>query len=214
MGKQFRVFIIIPKVNMTEIAVFLHKTCLYKQVISHDQPFSHNKYTLDDIVHFRSAEIMDQLFNSGINVSKIDAISSIGGMLKPMEGGTYIVTDTMIADLKRNYSGLKAYFNVEQIDDVFHVLQNNNIKHDEVISAMTYQIAKEIGSMATVLQGEVDGIVLTGQLATLNVITNLIIKRVSWIADTFTYPGEYDLQAIHEGTLRVLHREVKAKYYS
>src|SRR5699024_573251 len=111
-------------------------------------------------------------------------------------------------------SGLKAYFNMDDIDQIIDQLRNETSQHQSVINAMTYQISKEIGAMAAALGGNVDGIVLTGHLAAMEQITNLIIKKTSWISDVFLYPGEYDIQALHEGALRVLYGQEKAIYYS
>ncbi|MEN1970148.1 butyrate kinase [Lentibacillus sp. N15] len=100
--------------------------------------------------------------------------------------------------------GLKAYLNT----DTTHV----NTK-EAIYNAMAYQIAKEIGSMSTVLKGAVDAIVLTGDLAYEKSFIDLISQRVHWIADTFVYPGENELQALNEGVLRVLRHEESAKIY-
>src|SRR5699024_2957279 len=105
MGKQYRILVIIPKINTTEIAVFLDNTCIYKQLLTHEQILTNKDLSLVETVIHRTEEIITQLFNSAINLSIIDAVSSIGGMLKPVEGWTYCITDTMIADLKQNYSG-------------------------------------------------------------------------------------------------------------
>lgn len=78
---------------------------------------------------------------------------------------------------------------------------------------MAYQISKEIGSMAAVLAGKVHGVVLTGELANSEWLTDFITERVHWIADVFIYAGEYDIQALNAGTLRVLRLEEQPILY-
>jgi len=78
---------------------------------------------------------------------------------------------------------------------------------------MAYQISKEIGAMATVLNGEVDYIVLTGGLAGSNLLIDWIKRRIGFIAPVIIYPGENEMLALAQGALRVLRREEEAKEY-
>ena len=82
-----------------------------------------------------------------------------------------------------------------------------------VYEAMAYQIAKEIGSAATVLEGKVDAIILTGGLAYGSEFIELISSKIEWIADIIVFPGEDELQALAEGAIRVLSGEEEAKSY-
>jgi butyrate kinase len=72
---------------------------------------------------------------------------------------------------------------------------------------MAYQIAKEIGALATVVCGQVDAILFTGGMAHSAYFTDLIVKRVGFIAKPFFYPGEDEMEALAYGVLRVLGRE-------
>ncbi|MEF3245307.1 MAG: butyrate kinase [Caldisericaceae bacterium] len=82
-----------------------------------------------------------------------------------------------------------------------------------VYEAMAYQVAKTIGEMATVLEGKVDAIVLTGGLANSEMLVNWIKERVSFISQVLIYPGEDEMTALLEGALRVLRGEEKEKTY-
>ena len=55
---------------------------------------------------------------------------------------------------------------------------------------MCYQIAKEIGMEATVLEGKVDEIILTGGLAYDKRLVKIVKKRVEFIAPVVVYAGE------------------------
>jgi len=67
--------------------------------------------------------------------------------------------------------------------------------------------------MATVLNGRVDQIILTGGIAYSPVVVNEIKKRVEWISDITVYPGEDELLALAQGAIRVLDGEEEAKIY-
>jgi butyrate kinase len=72
---------------------------------------------------------------------------------------------------------------------------------------MVYQIAKEIGAMATVLDGGVDALLLTGGMAHSQRLVSALSEHVGWIAPIVVYPGEDELQALTEGVLRTLRHE-------
>jgi butyrate kinase len=82
-----------------------------------------------------------------------------------------------------------------------------------IYEAMAYQIAKEIGAMATVLRGEVDAIVVTGGVAHSEMLLGWIRSRVAWIAPVLTYPGEDEMLALAQGALRVLKGEEEVRWY-
>ncbi len=82
-----------------------------------------------------------------------------------------------------------------------------------IFDAMAYQVAKEIGRCATVLQGKVDAILLTGGIAYGKYIVEYIKERVEFISQVVVYPGEDELLALAEGGLRVLTGQEAAKEY-
>ncbi|MEI3611766.1 butyrate kinase [Pseudogracilibacillus sp. SO30301A] len=110
--------------------------------------------------------------------------------------------------------GLKAYLHTDNITEVEKRIRNNDKYAKKVFEAMAYQISKEIGAMAVVLSGKVHGIVLTGEIARSEILTEFITEKINWIADAFIYPGEYDIQALNAGTLRVLRQEERPKIYN
>jgi butyrate kinase len=72
-----------------------------------------------------------------------------------------------------------------------------------VLEGMAYQVAKEIGAMATVLEGDVDVIVLTGGLAHNQAIVRWVTARVGFIAPVELVPGENELEALNDAYLRL-----------
>jgi len=83
----------------------------------------------------------------------------------------------------------------------------------EVFEAMAYQIAKEIGAMATVLRGSPDAIVLTGGLASSALLTGWIRERIEFLGPVIISPGQDEMQALAMGVLRVLRGEEEARDY-
>jgi butyrate kinase len=79
--------------------------------------------------------------------------------------------------------------------------------------AMAYQISKEIGSMATVLSGVVDAILITGGVAHNPALTADIKARVGFIAPVFIYPGEDEMRALAQNGSMLLSGKITAKGY-
>ncbi len=110
-------------------------------------------------------------------------------------------------------AGLVGYLGTNDGRDVEKMIAEGDKKAALIFRAMAYQIAKEIGGMATVLKGDIDYIVLTGGLAHSKRLTGMITDMVGFIAPVKLHPGEDEMQALAEGTLRVLAGEEEAKIY-
>ncbi len=83
----------------------------------------------------------------------------------------------------------------------------------EVVEAMAYQVAKEIGAMATLFSGFLDGIIITGGMANAESFVEMITKKISFLAPVMILPGEEELEALAAGALRVLRGEENALKY-
>jgi len=109
--------------------------------------------------------------------------------------------------------GLFAYLGTNDVEKVEEMIRAGDETAKLVYKAMTYQVAKEIGSMSVVMKGNVDGIILTGGLANSKMLTAWIKERTQFIAPVFIYPGEDEMSALAEGGLRVLRKEEEVKRY-
>jgi butyrate kinase len=107
--------------------------------------------------------------------------------------------------------GLVSYLGTTDLVEVERRIANGDERAALVFEAMAYQIAKEIGAMATVLEGRVDAILLTGGMAHSKALVGMVTKATGWIAPVAVYPGEEELLALAEGALRVLRGEETAR---
>ena len=78
---------------------------------------------------------------------------------------------------------------------------------------MAYQVAKSVGSMAAVLEGDVDGILITGGIAHDRWFVQEVVKRVERFAPVHIYPGEDEMKALESNALRVIKGEMIPKVY-
>lgn len=83
-----------------------------------------------------------------------------------------------------------------------------------VYSAFQYQIAKSIGAMAAVLDGEVDAIILTGGISHDKALVDNLRKKCGFIAPVMVHAGEFEMEALAAGALRVLRGEEQALDYT
>ena len=81
-------------------------------------------------------------------------------------------------------------------------------------NAMIYQIIKEIGAMAAALYGQVDGILLGGGMVHNKELVAKITEACSFIAPVTAYPGEFEMEAMAAGAIRVLSGEEQVKTYT
>lgn len=357
MQEIFRLLVINPGSTSTKIAVYDNEKPVFEETLRHSNeelaPFA----KIFDQYEFRKNVILDTLNTKGINITKLSAVVGRGGLLRPMEGGTYEVNEAMLQDLKEgvmgqhasNLGGIIAHeiasqlhipafivdpVVVDELEDVarisgmpeikrlsiVHALNqkavarrasgdlgkkydevnlivahmgggisvgahkngrivevNNALdgegpmsperagglpvgslielcysgkytlgemkkkivgkgglvahldtndgrevvkriqagdKHAELIYyAMAYQVAKEIGKCAAVLEGKVDAICLTGGLAYDKLLTGWIKEKVEFISKVMIYPGEDEMIALAEGGLRILRGEEEPKEY-
>lgn len=109
--------------------------------------------------------------------------------------------------------GFNAYCNTNDMRDVDKMVDNGDKKAEEVREAFIAQVAKDIGSMACVLKGKVDQIIMTGGIAYDKAVIEGLKERAGWIAPVTVYPGEDELMALVQGGLRVLNGEEEPMVY-
>ena len=351
-----KLLIINPGSTSTKIGVFEDETLLFEETLRHSTEEIAQFATIVDQKEFRKKIIMDFLASKGVELKELSAVVGRGGMLKPIPGGTYPVSDALLHDLMigkqgqhasnlggilareiadsvgipsfivdpvvvdelqplARYSGNpelprtsvfhalnqkavakrfaketgKAYDQLRlivvhmgggvsvgahlngRIVDVFNALdgdgafspersgavpagalvklcfsgkydektvykmlvgnggfnaylgtnqpvvrvkiEQGDAKAKEVYDAFIYQICKNIGSQAAVLEGKVDQIIFTGGIAYSKYVIDAFKEKVSWIAPITVYPGEDELLALAQGGLRVLNGEEKPMEY-
>src|SRR5699024_7946606 len=79
-------------------AIFHNDVIIVKEKINHPLKDIENLTTAEQ-VQLRKNKIMETLLDLGINISKLDAIAASGGLIRPLEGGTYEINQAMLEDL-------------------------------------------------------------------------------------------------------------------
>jgi len=126
---------------------------------------------------------------------------SMGGAMTEKELDRHVFGD----------GGLFAYLGTRDLKEVEGRIDSGDGKAASVFEAMVYQIGKETGAMAAVLEGKVDAVLLTGGMAHSERLVKQLRGLVEWIAPVVVYPGEDELRALAEGVFRVLDGEEQAR---
>ncbi len=179
---------------------------------------------------FKDLNLIVAHLGGGISISVIrngkiiDIVSDDEGPFSPERSGRVPCKDLMnmcyqndkavVSKKMRGKGGLVSYLGTNSALEVEAMIKAGDQYAKLIYEAMAYQIAKGIGELATVVDGQVDAIIITGGIAYSEFITSRIKKSVGFIAPVKIVPGENELEALALGTLRVLKGEEKANEYT
>lgn len=160
-----------------------------------------------------------RLYHKGVN---IDCVNDDEGNFSPERGGGVSAKELISFAFKKfaegqsagdvvkrfhGNAGLKAHLGTTDALEVEQMIKDGNQYAKIVYDAMAYRVAKDIASLGAVVNGKVDRIILTGGIAYSKYLTSQIVERVEFLAPVELMPGEYEMQALAHGTLRVLRGE-------
>ncbi len=134
-----------------------------------------------------------------------------GALIKMCFSGKY--TEKEVYSKIVGKGGFNAYLGTNDMREVTKMANAGNADAVEAKEAFLLQVAKDIGSMACVLNGKVDQIILTGGIAYGADVIEALRERAGWIAPFTVYPGEDELLALAQGALRVMNGVEKAMEY-
>lgn len=130
---------------------------------------------------------------------------------KWMASGKYTVEQ--ISKFITSKGGFVAHFGTNSAMEISRRAENGDKRAALLQDAMCYNVGKAIGSMAAVLKGKVDAIILTGGIAYEKYVCDYIADMVSFIAEVVSMPGENELEALAFNALRVLEGKLSPKVY-
>ncbi|MDD3401942.1 MAG: butyrate kinase [Hespellia sp.] len=206
--------------------IHLHALNLKETAIRHSKNVMHKKYEeCSYIVCHIGGGISVSAHRKGKMVDGYDIVGGEGPMA-PTRSGSVAVADLLsymknnnleIADVKKLCTRTGGFVSHVGISDALELTDRakNGDKYAEMLwNTMIYQIEKCIGSMAAVLHGKVDGILLGGGMVYNEDLVKQITDTCSFIAPVTAYPGEFEMEAMAAGAIRVLDGEETAKTYT
>jgi butyrate kinase len=110
--------------------------------------------------------------------------------------------------------GMVAWLGTNNFMEVCDMAGKGDEKAILIRDTTAYQVAKEIGAMAAVLNGKVDALILTGGMAHQKSFIDKIRSMIEFIAEVVVYPGEDELKALAFNGLMALDGKIDIKTYS
>lgn len=110
--------------------------------------------------------------------------------------------------------GLVDHLGTSDAREVRQMMESGNEYASLIYNAMIYQIGKTAGAMAAVLKGKVDGIVLTGGISHDQYLVDALKEMLGFIAPITVMAGEFEMEALAAGAVRVLSGAEQAKVYT
>ncbi|MCD7863437.1 MAG: butyrate kinase [Lachnospiraceae bacterium] len=135
----------------------------------------------------------------------------VGKLIGLCFSGKY--TEKEVRKMLTGNGGFNAYLGTNDMREVTKRANEGDEKAKEAKEAFLLQASKDIGSMACVLNGKVDQIIVTGGIAYGADVVAGLKERCGWIAPFTVYPGEDELLALAQGALRVMNGEEEVKEY-
>ena len=159
-----------------------------------------------------------RLYKDGVN---IDSVNDDEGNFTPERGGgvgakslvdlcysgKYTYKEAM--KLFHGKGGLIAHLGTADARDVEKMIADGDGYAAIVYEAMCLNVAKDICKLAATVCGKVDRIILTGGISYSKYVADYITEHVSFICPVEVMAGEYEMEALAAGCLRVLRGEEK-----
>ncbi len=110
-------------------------------------------------------------------------------------------------------AGLTALLGTNNLMEIEDRIEKGDERARLVLDAMIYHIAKNIAAQSAVLYGKIDAILITGGMAKSDYVVPRLVERIEFLAPTYIYPGEDELEALAQNAYAVLSGATQAKIY-
>lgn len=104
----YKLLIINPGSTSTKIGVYEDEKQILEETLRHSSEEIAKYATIFDQLQFRKDVILKVLEEKNFDINTLNAVVGRGGLLKPIESGTYSVNEAMLEDLKVGVQGQHA----------------------------------------------------------------------------------------------------------
>lgn len=202
--------------------IHLHALNLKETAIRHAESLGKKYEDCNFIVCHIGGGVSVSAHRKGRMIDGFDIVGGEGPMA-PTRCGSISVADIIqylefnsiksLKELCTKSGGFVSHTGVSDALELINRAENGDKNADMVWNTMIYQIVKCIGSMATVLHGEIDGILLGGGMVYSKDLVSKITDACGWMSTVTAYPGEFEMEAMASGATRVLSGIEEVKKY-
>ncbi|MEN6314908.1 MAG: butyrate kinase [Clostridiaceae bacterium] len=137
--------VINPGSTSTKIAIFQDETPVFTETLKHSTADVSNYSRIYEQLDFRKEVILQTLKDKSFDTGLLHAAVGRGGLLKPVESGTYEVNDLMVHDLKigvqgqhaSNLGGILAYEIAKPLKIPAHIVDPVVVDEMEEVAKLT-----------------------------------------------------------------------------
>ncbi len=203
--------------------VHLHALNLKETAIRHAESMGRNYEDCDFVVCHIGGGISVSAHRHGRMIDGYDIAGGEGPMTPTRSGSVSVVNllnymqgkdPESVRSVSTKSGGFVSHLGTSDALEVIRRAESGDKYAAMVWESMIYQICKCIGSMAAVLGGKVDGILLGGGMVHSEDLVEKIRQQCEWIAPVTAYPGEFEMEAMASGAIRVMTGREKVKEYT
>jgi len=149
----------------------------------------------------------------------IDSLADDNGPFAPERAGSVPLLDLIDMCYSGKYTkkemmgkvrgkgGLRSLLGTSDGREIQKLIESGDKNAALVMEAQAYQIAKGIALMSPALKGDCDAIIITGGLAYNTYLVEDVKKYIGWLGKIVVMPGEYEMEALALGGLRILRKQ-------
>jgi butyrate kinase len=135
----------------------------------------------------------------------------VGQLIDLCYSGKY--TKEQMRSLITEKGGIYAYLGTKSLSQVLSMVDEGDEQASLIMDAMVYQVAKEIGSMATVLDCKIDAILIMGAIMNSKFFTTQLIRRIEKLGPVSIYPIVNDLDSLAMNGVTIVRGEAEILVY-
>ncbi len=204
--------------------VHLHALNLKETAIRHAASLGGKYEDYNFVVCHLGGGVSVSAHRRGKMVDGYDIVGGEGPMAPTRAGAVPVVeianwldqghTTKELRGLCHKSGGFVSHLGTSDAQEVQKMAAEGDEHADLVWNAFVYQVEKGIGAMAAVLHGNVDAILLGGGIAHSAELVDAVRDACGWIAPVTAYPGEFEMEAMAAGAVRVLSGAEEVKHYT
>ncbi len=203
--------------------VHLHALNLKETAIRHAQSMGRRYEDCNFVVCHIGGGVSVSAHKNGRMIDGYDIVGGEGPMAPTRCGAVPVAefieysegkTAKELRALTTRSGGFVSHLGTSDALEVQDMIEKGNSYAKLVWEAFIYQIEKGIGAMAVVLKGKVDGILLGGGIVHNKELVEKITEDCGFIAPVSAYPGEFEMEAMAAGAIRVLTGAEEPKVYT
>lgn len=123
-------------------------------------------------------------------------------------------TIKQVKQMISGHGGMMAYVGSNDMIEIARRAQQGEEPFANIVEAMMYNIAKQIGAMYVALQGQVDGIILTGGIAYSDYCISMLKPQIDYLAPITVIPGENEMESLAYNAVGALSGELPILEYT